>query len=772
MIFGKAFVGLLRIVRLLLDARAVAERDLVDGVADSAARNARAHGQNDARPLAGADKDVLRPRWAVHEVPRAQAAFLALDQEEAFAGEDEEIFLGVFPVVLPVRLPGVQDADADSDLLEPFAGGLERRVEPTAVVLEPLRVPRVHHEPRRRHVVTLALLAAFVIPALASAHATLVRTSPADGAIVQRAPAAVRVVFDDRVLRGPGIAAIRNGGGSVLDGKAHVEDDKTLVIPLKPRLGDGAYSVRWAVVSDDGHLESGVLAFAVGEGQSPTVALGAEATGPRPPDVIARWLFFAGVLAAVGIALFALVAAADAEPIALVLATAAVLAALGAADEAHRVGLSTRAGTAFVVGSAYAVVVALVAAAATLEPRALRPALVLALGLVAVPTVAGHALDRGLNRVNVAVDILHVAGASAWVGALLGIVLVREARRSVALAAAGVVLLAATGVVRAGFELLHVSQLWSTSYGRALLWKTGLLLVALAAGWLVHARMRRRAGLELVLIAGILVAVSVLVLERPGRNVAAAVALPLPTAVSPPPTAPPRGAIVIAHELGPWGVAVATEPRRLTVLLLSPAGGGASGRDVTIEGHETTPCGQGCYRLDGTHDANVDVAVDGRETRFDLPRSATPATAEVTSITQKIRTARSVEYIEHLASDETHSVTAHWRLESPNRLSYSIRGGAAAVVIGTKRWDRDAPGKPWVESPQTPLRMPTTQWTRWTNAWQISTHHVVFVDQSIPAYFDVEFHERPTEMRMTAAAHFMTDRYLSFDSGPAIRPPR
>jgi hypothetical protein len=68
--------------------------------------------------------------------------------------------------------------------------------------------------------------------------------------------------------------------------------------------------------------------------------------------------------------------------------------------------------------------------------------------------------------------------------------------------------------------------------------------------------------------------------------------------------------------------------------------------------------------------------------------------------------------------------------------------------------------------------MPVTQWTHATNVWQISTHDIVFVDQSIPAYFDLSFGEHLSELHMTAAAHFMTDRYVSFDSGPAIRPPR
>jgi hypothetical protein len=113
-----------------------------------------------------------------------------------------------------------------------------------------------------------------------------------------------------------------------------------------------------------------------------------------------------------------------------------------------------------------------------------------------------------------------------------------------------------------------------------------------------------------------------------------------------------------------------------------------------------------------------------------------------------------------------------WRLEAPNRFSYSIRGGAQAIVIGGRRWDRDSPTGRWQESPQTPLPQPAVPFKRATNVWQVSTHHIVFVDPSIPAYFDLEFHERPTSLHMTAASHFMVDRYVNFGSTPRLRPPR
>ena len=152
----------------------------------------------------------------------------------------------------------------------------------------------------------------------------------------------------------------------------------------------------------------------------------------------------------------------------------------------------------------------------------LLPALVLALGLAAVPSVSGHTLDPGLNRVNVAVDVLHVLGAAAWVGALLGLVLEAPVRPAVVLAAAGVIVLAVTGIVRASFELLHVSQLWTTSYGLTLIAKTLMLLGTLAVGWRLRARVRVRAGVELVLIALLVIGVSVLVLYGPAGTSRAA----------------------------------------------------------------------------------------------------------------------------------------------------------------------------------------------------------------------------------------------------------
>jgi copper transport protein len=634
----------------------------------------------------------------------------------------------------------------------------------------------------------IAILAALAVPSTAWAHATLVRTDPANGSVLARPPAVVRAVFDDTVQVGPGIEAIRNGGRSVLAGRPHVDGRRTLIVPVSRGFADGDYSVRWSIISDDGHLESGVFAFAVGAGRpTPTAALSAESTRPRAGDVAWRWLFLAGVLGAVGISLFALVSRARDETIALTLSSAAVLAALGAAEEAHRVGLHTRAGTAFGAGFVAAVVVASLAGAATLERRALRPALLLALGLAVVPSVAGHALDPGLNRVNLVADVLHVVGAAAWVGALLGLVLVRTAPRRVAvvLAAAGVVVLGVTGVVRASFELLHLSQLWSTSYGLTLLAKTSVLLAALAAGWFVRSRIRVRASVELGLVALIVVAVSILVLLRPGRNAAARPPLQQvqATQLSPRPAAPPPDAVVLAKEVGPLGLAIAVEPLRITAIVLSPAGGGLNGLDVRIDGRTATTCGQGCYRADLAPGRKVGIEIGRfgptRSTSFVLPRFPRPATDLVRRLRKRYRALTSIRYVEHLRSDATHALTAHWLLEKPDRIEYSIPGGAQGLVVGTRRWDRATPRARWQESVQSTLPQPATQWNYATNAHVIAddgtTKKVSFADPTIPAYFTVTLDAKtvlPRVLHMTAAAHFMTDRYESFNRPRAIYPPR
>jgi copper transport protein len=394
---------------------------------------------------------------------------------------------------------------------------------------------------RRAFVIAVVVGTALAAPAAARAHTNLVRTQPADRAVLAGAPGRVLVVFDDQVRVAPGNAAIRNGGGSILAAKPQARG-KTLVLPLRRGLGDGDYSVRWSVVSDDGHIVQGVLAFGVGLGRAPPEPALRPANQLGFESTLARLLFFGGLLVASGLALFDVLVW---RPLARRgLGTGWIAIGLGAVFvSAHGLvhvshgGSATRFGLVIEITSAVAATGAAAAAIAFVDRTAAKFALVPAIAVLAGPTLAGHALDPGRSWIEVPIDLLHTVAAAIWIGGLFALALVvprvvaspdliaAAARRFSRLALASVVVLALTGAVRALAELSSVSQLWTTGYGRAILVKTGIFAVLIGAATVSRSRvsasverLRTAVTVELVLASGIVVAVSVLTALRPGRR--------------------------------------------------------------------------------------------------------------------------------------------------------------------------------------------------------------------------------------------------------------
>jgi hypothetical protein len=99
-------------------------------------------------------------------------------------------------------------------------------------------------------------------------------------------------------------------------------------------------------------------------------------------------------------------------------------------------------------------------------------------------------------------------------------------------------------------------------------------------------------------------------------------------------------------------------------------------------------------------------------------------------------------------------------------------------VIGDRRWDRAKSDAAWQESAQTQLPQPATQWSSIANVHVVAadaeTKTLTFVDPVTPAFFEVVVDAHtllPRSVRMTAAAHFMVDRYVRFNAPRAIYPP-
>jgi len=262
--------------------------------------------------------------------------------------------------------------------------------------------------------------------------------------------------------------------------------------------------------------------------------------------------------------------------------------------------------------------------------------------------------------------------------------------------------------------------------------------------------------------------------------------------------APPEGAVVYSREMGgdalALGVVPGTERTIVQASVVGPRGEGVSGLDVTFgaEGSTVTghSCGAGCYRAALpaiVAPETIDVIVGGSETTrwsVALPASWPPTNAApVVARAERVwRSLRSLSFDETLQSDPQHVVTSSWQLQAPDRLAYQIVNGASAVIVGKRRWDKVAPGKPWKSSPQPPIRQPTPPWVDAVNARVVGTTVaqgrpslvVTFFDPKTPGWYTATVDRdtfRTYDVRMVATAHFMHDRLHSFDETPPIQPP-
>jgi copper transport protein len=649
-----------------------------------------------------------------------------------------------------------------------------------------------------RRLLAVLVVVALAAPAEASAHARLLATTPSDGAVLARSPHAVRIVFDDTIHAGSGDAAVANTTNvSVLAGPVRAHG-RELTIPLRARLPNGDYTVRWSIVSQDGHREVGVLAFAVGSA-SPVPHAVLTASAPLAwSDVLFRTLYYLGLLGGAGAAIFGLLARSVPgdrlrRPLAHLLFLALLLTFLGGSGLVRSVPDGTRFAIVLQAALVVAVIGGAAAALAPMYPILLRVAGAAALALLAAPTLAGHVLDRDQPRwLSVPADLAHTGAASVWLGGLIALVYVLPrattdaaqrtavARRFSSVALIAVVLLGLTGLTRAVTELRAVGQLWSTSYGAMLIVKTGLFVPLVGLGWLNRTqliesfgRLRRSAFVEVALLGTVVVVVAVLTQLRPGvaasRTGGAATAPP----TAQPPTLPPRYAVVLARELGAIAVAVGRTPTATAVTLVGPEGTGLDGRDVRIDGRDAVSCGAGCYR-GSAGPGPVVVTFGGSRLRFDLPERAPDAATLLARVTRAYRASRTVVFDESLRSRPSNGEVTRFELVAPNRLVYRTRGGPQAVVIGARRWDRESPTGRWIPSQQTPLDVPQPYWTKPTNVHLVGPNTVTFLDRSIPAWFTVTLdarHRLPARVAMTAASHFMVDRYESYDVPVDVSPP-
>jgi copper transport protein len=379
--------------------------------------------------------------------------------------------------------------------------------------------------------VAVAVVAALTAAATASAHATLVSSTPANDEVLRRSPAQVVLRFNEPVETAFGSVRVYDGAARrVDDGGTTRPQPREVAVRIRSGLPRGTYTVAWRVVSADSHPVSGAFVFHVGKPGAGAAGVASqvldEQAGSRAVDRsfdVVRFLTFAFILLCVGGAgaLAIVLAREDGQvrrPLWGALLGAGLLLAivslagiglqgaqasglgLDAAFRRSLIGdvLETRFGHVTIARVGLALTIAVVAALALLWPwRREQPLAVFACGLAvlvaATPALSGHARVEG--GIAVVSDWVHVLAASAWIGGLAFVLLAlwrasgerwplasRAVPRFSALAVVSVAALLLAGVVNGYLEVRSWSALWETTYGRLLLVKVALVLPVLALG--------------------------------------------------------------------------------------------------------------------------------------------------------------------------------------------------------------------------------------------------------------------------------------------------
>ncbi|MBV9710764.1 MAG: copper resistance protein CopC [Ktedonobacteraceae bacterium] len=126
---------------------------------------------------------------------------------------------------------------------------------------------------KMRRMLLIALLLSlgllFLFPANSQAHAILLRSDPAQDAVLNSAPTQVRMWFSEDLSPGISTATIINTARHRVDlNNAHISsgDTREMDVSLQPLLSPGTYIVLWTTQSaDDGHVLRGSFLFYVAE---------------------------------------------------------------------------------------------------------------------------------------------------------------------------------------------------------------------------------------------------------------------------------------------------------------------------------------------------------------------------------------------------------------------------------------------------------------------------------------------------------------------------
>ena len=120
-----------------------------------------------------------------------------------------------------------------------------------------------------RRFLTLPIAAATLLANTpsASAHAALESTNPAKGAVVSKATSQVSMIFGEEILvlkgKNPNSVSVSDSKGKLVSTGLAIVSGMKISEALKSPIMAGKYTVKYRVVSADGHVVTGSYNFTV-----------------------------------------------------------------------------------------------------------------------------------------------------------------------------------------------------------------------------------------------------------------------------------------------------------------------------------------------------------------------------------------------------------------------------------------------------------------------------------------------------------------------------
>jgi copper transport protein len=353
----------------------------------------------------------------------------------------------------------------------------------------------------------------------AQAHASLVSSAPASGAVVTTAPSFIRLVFSEPIVAGLSHVMLMTSDHRALTlaVKSDPREVRAIIAPVT-ELAAGGYRVEWHIISADGHPVSGTFTFSVGtasqpppemthgsahsDGHSSTSVGMPVAAGAALIPALLRGAALSALLALCGMLGFAAYGtnrtssqerlSAWLSVATVVLLTAHLLAWLihispdqSLNEAVIRAALSREVG----FDEMLRLILAALAAWALLLARQWKLAFALALAAVISGGMIGHpaAIEP---LIAIPAKSLHLVGVAFWFGGILWLAtldmdsseMISAATTVSSVALISIVIVSASGIVQAFLFLGSWSDLYLSAYGLTLLGKVAGLIVLFAFG--------------------------------------------------------------------------------------------------------------------------------------------------------------------------------------------------------------------------------------------------------------------------------------------------